>query len=426
MDAITADYSLYNKSLGEQFEKLIYQPLQTLNIAPGGCPTLIVVVDALDECEDHAKIDALLQLWSRLSQITTVSIKLFLASRPDQPIRLGFKRMSADAHRDMVLQDEVPRTTIQHDISAFLRDAFAKIRTDSSDLLSNTPFDPDWPSEKVIQELTDIAVPLFIIAATICRFVSDPNWDPQEQLETILRFSGVGQMEQMEQTYLPVLHQMSATLREARDKERLHQEFRIIIGSVIILAEPLSITSLAALLEKSSRAIERRLNSLHSVLQVPVDHDLPVRTFHLSFTEFLLNDQLRDQSFRVDGPTTHRMLSTQCLKLLSGPDGLDEDICNLGHPGQLRREIDLTIIRQCLSPASQYACRYWVHHVQHSMDLISHDGEVHIFLMRHFLHWFEALSLMDRVAEVIKFVDLLRSLIAVRDNPEALAINNIF
>ena len=425
LNAITADHSLCNKSLGEQFEKLIYQPLQTLTIAPGGRPTLIVVVDALDECEDDTKINELLQLWSRLSQITTVRIKLFLTSRPDLPVRLGFKRMSADAHRDMVLQDEVPRTTIQHDISAFLRDAFAKIRTDSN-LLLDTPFDPDWPSEKVIQELADVAVPLFIIAATICRFVGDRNWDPREQLETILRFPGVGQMSQMEQTYLPVLHHMSATLREAHDKEKLYQEFQIIIGSVVVLAEPLSITSLAALLEKPSHAIKRRLNSLHSVLHVPVDHDLPVRTLHLSFTEFLLNDQLRDQSFRVDGPTTHRMLFIQCLKLLSGPDGLHEDICNLRHPGQLRGEIDSIIIRQCLSPASQYACRYWVHHVQHSMDLIRDDGEVHIFLMRHFLHWFEALSLMDCVAEVIKFVDVLRPLIVVSDNPEALATNDIF
>ena len=130
--------------------------------------------------------------------------------------------MSADVYQDMVLQDEVPRITIQHNISTFLKDTFTKIRTDNNNLLSNTPFDPDWFSEKVIQELTDMAVLLFIVAATICRFVSDPNWDPQEQLETILRFLGVGQMKQMEQTYLPVFHQTSATLREARDKERLY------------------------------------------------------------------------------------------------------------------------------------------------------------------------------------------------------------
>ena len=67
-----------------------------------------------------------------------------------------------------------------------------------------------------------------------------------------------------------------------------------------------------------------------------------------------------------------------------------------------------------------------MHYVQHSMDLIRDDGEVHIFLMKHFLHWFEALSLMDHIAEVIKFVDVLQSLIAVSKNPGALATNDIF
>ena len=69
--------------------------------------------------------------------------------------------------------------------------------------------------------LADKAVPLFIVAATVYRFVGDRNWDPQERLQTILKFQEIGQLEQMEQTYLPVLTQLPATLSDLGLKERL-------------------------------------------------------------------------------------------------------------------------------------------------------------------------------------------------------------
>jgi hypothetical protein len=117
----TADPFIFDKALGEQFDKLIYQPLRKVNVTPRGCSTMIVVVDALDECENERGIKTIINLWSRLPHITTIKLRLFLTSRPDLPIRLGFKNISVDAYQDIVLQDAVPHTTIQQDISIFLK-----------------------------------------------------------------------------------------------------------------------------------------------------------------------------------------------------------------------------------------------------------------------------------------------------------------
>jgi len=417
-EVIASDPFIFDKLLGEQFDKLIYQPLQKLNLPTSGCPTLIVVVDALDECEKERDIKAILDLWPRLSRIKTIRLRLFLTSRPDLPILLEFKKMSVDAHQDLVLHDEVPRTTIQHDISAFLKDAFSEIRKNYNvDPPLDAPLDRDWPGDEVLQALVHMAVPLFIVAATVYRYVGDPNWNPQERLETILQFQGTGHLEQMEQTYLPVLTQLPATLSNSREKEKLYQELRMIVGSIVILAEPLSVASLAALLQVSSATIRLRLRPLHSVLRVPPDTETPVRTLHLSFSEFLLSDKLRDQPFGVDGPQTHQLLLTRCLELLSGPDGLRENLCDL-YPGQPRREVDSAMISKRLSPAFQYACRYWVHHVQHGKVQIHDDDEVHVFLQKHFLHWLEALSLMNRIAEVIGYIGVLQSFVSVSDLQE--------
>jgi hypothetical protein len=416
---IASDPFIFDKALGEQFDKLIYQPLQNVNITTSGCPTFILVVDALDECEQERDIRAILDLWSRLPQITTIRLRLFLTSRPDLPIRLGFKSMSVNAHQDMILHDEVPRTTIQQVISTFLKDEFSKIReVYNNELPSSTALKPDWPGDKVIQALAEMAVPLFIVAATICRFVGDLNWDPRTRLEKILDLQGMGAMSQMERTYLPVLQQLSATLNDPHDAESLYQEFRLIVGSIVTLAEPLTSTSLAVLLNVSPDNIMLRLRPLHSVLRVPADFETPIRTLHLSFSEFLLSDKLRHQPFWVDGPATHRRLLKKCLELLSGPDGARENLCDLKYPGQPRQDVDSAMINKRLSPTFQYACRYWVHHVKHSMVRTHDDDEVHVFLQKHFLHWLEALSLMNRIAEVIGHISVLQSLVSVSDSRE--------
>jgi hypothetical protein len=252
--------------------------------------------------------------------------------------------------------------------------------------------------------------PLFIVAATVSRYVS--KWNPPKRLEKILGFqkkSKLGQIGRMEQTYLPVLTQRPATPLDSDEEEEFYQNFRKIVGSIITLAEPLSRLSL----DVNREIITFQLRPLHSVLRVPTDFKTPIRTIHLSFSEFLLSDKVQNQPFGVNGPTTHHMLLTRCLKLLSGPNGLRENLCDLAYPGQPRQEVHPTVINKRLLTAYQYACRYWVHHVQYSMVPIQDDDQVHVFFQKHFLHWLEALSLMNRIAEAIGHVGVLQSLVSV-------------
>ncbi|KAK8093416.1 hypothetical protein PG997_000101 [Apiospora hydei] len=58
----------------------------------------------------------------------------------------------------------------------------------------------------------------------------------------------------------------------------------------------------------------------------------------------------------------------------------------------------------------QYACRYWVYHLEHSGTQLCDGDEVHNFLTRHFLHWLEALSLMNRVSESLEILATIRGL----------------
>ena len=173
--------------------------------------------------------------------------------------------------------------------------------------------------------------------------------------------------------------------------------------------------SLQALLKVSAITINFLLRPLYSVLHIPADLEIPVRPLQLSFGEFLLSDKLRDHPFGVDGPTAHQTLLTRCLALLSDSNGLRENICDLEYPGQLRQEIDSITIKERFSPALQYACRYWVHHAQQSEIPLLDDDQVHVFLQKHFLHWFEALSLLNASTIAIDYVGTLQLLPCVSD-----------
>lgn len=413
-ETVAADPSICSKSLGEQFDKLLRKPLQALDSSQRR-PIYVMVIDALDECNNGSDIRTVLQLWSSLSQITSICLRLFLTSRPELPIRLGFTKMSADVYQDLVLH-EVPRPIIKRDILAFLKDAFATIREDYNvDPHTVVPLDNDWPSIKTLEELTSMAVPLFIIATTIYRFVHDPDWDPRERLDTMLQSRKVGQMSPMAQTYLPVLQQMTAPSRDKTDEERLYTEFRTVVGSIVTLAEPMSMRALATLLNFPLRTIALRLKPFHSVLRIPRDTEAPVRPLHLSFSEFLTSQDLQNEPFGVDGPATHSMLLAKCLELLSrpSPEGLSENMCNLSYPGQPRRDLAPAIVQARLPPAMQYACRYWTYHAQQSRTKIDDDDKVRDFLQKHFLHWLEALSLLDWLAEAIEYMETLQSLTTV-------------
>ncbi|KAF3153513.1 hypothetical protein TWF225_001947 [Orbilia oligospora] len=413
--------------LEQQFEMLILQPLTKLR---QNSKALIFVIDALDECGEgrEDEIEQVFFFLRGMQNVRTVSIKIFLTSRPELSIRQGFGYISPSIYKSITLHDEkdVPLSVIEHDLSIFLRDEFSKIRSDfirsSCKSGSSLQLSMHWPDEKTIQKLVKLAVPSFIFAKTVVRFVGGkkPEWNPERRLKTILNCGTTGSP--MDWTYFPVLRQLDADVDicESQLKE-FRQEFREIIGSIVILADPLSTSSLSGLLNIDERNIDSKLYHLHSVLSIPTNPDLPVRLLHRSFREFLVDPKKRtdkegdrrsdDFWFWIDEAETHAMVTAKCLDLLS--KHLKENICSLNCSGMLRRDVDQASIEENLPKHVQYACRYWPYHLEHSAigKPIVDDGAVHGFLCRYFLNWLEALSLLGQMYHSIALIDALRLLV---------------
>jgi hypothetical protein len=81
--------------------------------------------------------------------------------------------------------------------------------------------------------------------------------------------------------------------------------------------------------------------------------------------------------------------------------------------------VDRSTVRRFLPVEVQYACRYWVEHLEHLRppqrgDVgLCDDGEVHRFLQKHLLHWLEALSLMGKMPEGVLMIKALQSMLTV-------------
>jgi hypothetical protein len=404
-NAIDADPAISKKALKEQFEKLILQPLSKIQSDPLQPLTVVIVVDALDECEREEDISTILLLVSRFRDITSVHLRIFVTSRPEFQIRLGFKSMKEGIYQDLVLH-EIPRTIITEDISAYFQHELENIRHSRS-------LPVDWPGQGNIQTLVEMAVPLFIFAATVCRFVRDPRWNPKTRLATILEYQTTSQASRLNGTYLPVLDQLLVN-QDGAEKEKLAAEFREVVGAIILLANPLSTISLAGLLGIQADEIAHRLDLLRSVLSIPANQAHPVRLFHLSFRDFLLDPQKREKSlFWIDERETHERIAKNCLQLMSNSKNLKKDICNLQKPGVLRSEVDSQTINVYLPAEIQYACRYWVYHLEQSKSCIGDNSEVHIFLQEHLLHWLEAMSLLGNTSESITMIATLESILEV-------------
>ena len=138
--------------------------------------------------------------------------------------------MPDGTYKDLILH-EVAKQTIKHDLHLFFKHELEKIRTDCSLSL-------EWPGERDIQTLVRMAVPLFIFAATVCRFVGETRGNPRRRLSDILKYE-TEDVSTLDMTYLPILGLLFG-IQNKREKEKLSREFQEIVGSIVVLESPLS------------------------------------------------------------------------------------------------------------------------------------------------------------------------------------------
>jgi hypothetical protein len=105
-DAVTERSDIANLSLLDQWRELVIRPLKLVKSdKPSSPSSYLLIIDALDECDNESHVRTILQLLAEARSLTTVRLRVFLTSRPEVPIRHGIRTIPQAEHQDFVLHD---------------------------------------------------------------------------------------------------------------------------------------------------------------------------------------------------------------------------------------------------------------------------------------------------------------------------------
>jgi hypothetical protein len=350
-DAVTERKDIASQSLRDQWRQLVLYPLSKLD--SNGCQcSYILIVDALDECDDDNNVQVILQLLAEARSLKTVRLRLFLTSRPEIPIRHGMYRIPQAEHQDFVLQN-IPPAIINYDISLFLEYNLRIIGQEWT-------LGAGWPGEQALRQLVLNANGLFIWAATANRFICEGKQFAVKRLDTILKSSSsavTAPEKHLNKIYIAVLKNSISSDYTNKEKEELLGMLRYTLGSVVVLLLPLSTYLLSRLLDLPKEDVDQTLEDLYAILDILKDQTRLLLLHHPSFRDFLLNkDCCGDSSFWVDEKQAHQTLASNCIQLMSV--SLKQDIYRLDAPGVRMTNIESSQVKKCLPPEVQYACLF--------------------------------------------------------------------
>ncbi|KAG9084795.1 hypothetical protein FS749_004945, partial [Ceratobasidium sp. UAMH 11750] len=367
---------VHNQLLSDQFKKLILEPLDQIKET---LPTdLIVVIDALDECEDDNGVDGILDML--LSSAQELPVKFFVTSRPEAKILDRMGNEQGKHIPDELRLHELAHSSVQEDIRTYLTAALGSSRMTVS------------PSELDI--LVERSGVLFIYAATVARYIRGDNFARgAKRLGEVLRVSGGSSSGS--DTGINALY--TAILKAAFDDPDLsdsdRDEMKLVLDTIICAQEPLSIDVITGLLKLDGGAsVQAALRPLRSVLYVSNTTQI-VTTLHQSFPDYLL-DNSRSDRFHCDVQEQNARLAWLCFGQINIPNP-PFNICNLESSYVFDEDVpDLDArVEKAISKELFYACRYWDAHLQLAKESPNLMNTLFKFLSNRLLLWTEAMNL---------------------------------
>ncbi|KAJ7839877.1 hypothetical protein B0H13DRAFT_1649978 [Mycena leptocephala] len=292
---VESNPSILNRTLSVQLQKLILDPCRQ-TVSTGR--KVIIVIDGLDECEDpNIQQDILRSIY-----IPDFPFRFLIASRPEPHIHKIF----ANTLKDNLLSININQSF--EDVEKYLLDEFARIRRDHGETMSTVP--KPWPSPHVVEDLVQTSSGYFVYAATVVKFIDDPNFRPTERLDMItgLKPALDAPFAALDQLYIQILEAVPLSSRPQL----------LGILTVIVAKFNLSLLHIEQLLELNPGDVRLILRHLHSVLLVPVDNNSRIIVHHASFLDFL-GDAMRSGSFYIDN-VQEANVARHILKALAQTD----------------------------------------------------------------------------------------------------------
>jgi len=364
-----------------QFQRLIVEPLKTFQEDR----TLILVIDALDNCHPDGRE---LLLESILENISSINkFKVLITSRPISDIVDILSSSSLVRESDVQLFD-ITNPNLA-DVTMYVEETLPKLSTHQR------------------KQIVDYSGGLFIVASTICSLV---RWNRRaaELLDKPIhaeKSKGLDHLYlNMDMLYLQILKQ--AVMDQIG--ELAHAMMLSVLQIIIIVFQPVSINTIKRFLPKDVE-VAAFVEALGALLKDGAP-DRPIKVIHPTFREFLA-EEARANGFLVSNVSSHAITAIGCLDELDR--SLDHDILRLCRPlhvavrntdvAELERKVE-----RVTSAATRYASSYWTYHVAASLENPDVWLRAITFLSTKLLNWVELMSWRESVGVCIQGLAHLR------------------
>ncbi|KAJ7035856.1 hypothetical protein C8F04DRAFT_1394508 [Mycena alexandri] len=276
---------------------------------------LIILIDALDELENASKsVLEILESIAPKNCDLPQNVRFLVTSRPEHWADISkSKTLELAVFKQHPLRTESSREEVNNFITTRMEDITPKQLGWEN-----------WPPLEELQKLCNKADGLFHYAATALHWIEGEisRYGTASRQQVFEKFTqmGIGQLEDLYRVILTSFENIDGLAQDAdRRASQLHG-FQHVIGTILVLNEPLTIRQIIALLAdipEDNFDVTKFLQRFHSVLIPGTTTSFEEATpqMHKSFRDYI-TDGHPPEEFRIPTGHAHFITARSCLEVI--------------------------------------------------------------------------------------------------------------
>ncbi|KAI9358553.1 WD40-repeat-containing domain protein, partial [Zopfochytrium polystomum] len=364
-----------SRPLPELFSTLIASPLKYISDANKLQRPVVLVVDALDECETLHQRNEILQIFKQLDNSLPAQVKLLVTARPEDDIKRALEELST-------IKIE-PNQKQNHADQIVFAQKFLEAHGANADLVING-------AKLLVSKSGGIFV--WLIAA--CKLLEREASITMAEIRN-LPSDLLGSMDLM---YARVFGQLF-------DSDGPKETLVHVLFTIALLKKPLTASGMVALLaEDNPDDVMRAIRMLEPILVLDNGTN-KLRLFHKSVKDYLVDPtRYADSRLQVDIFKAHGDIARWCVMALC--ENLTFNMCNLPYKAAHDEVPDFkNFVRRRISEHVRYAVQHFWEHCQDAASgtsaelrsslMTALERQLHTLFSTKLHHLLEAMSLLQ-------------------------------
>ncbi|KAF9001366.1 hypothetical protein BDQ17DRAFT_1244625, partial [Cyathus striatus] len=251
----------------------------------------VIVINSLDECIDPMVQVSILQIIAKAVCYDAFLLGFFITSRPEHHLQDVFDT------KELIFATKLIYWTVFQGFHRTFKLGFTRILNDHKFRMALRSVPRPWPSPEKIKELVNRSSGQFIYAATVMRFISGPDHNPNAQLEIVLgikKSEKTSPLEDLDILYTEILSRAQDTertmkvlayilaIRKVSHKD-CNKSLPMAIGKAATLNQQRLLLVIEQLLYLSPGEAYFSLNQLHSLILIEVGSESFRRNLKIEF-----------------------------------------------------------------------------------------------------------------------------------------------